>query len=300
MWYRHASAPNLSDFIGLALPKKSRDIGRGTVKIFSELPIVYLGLLGSLVAGLATGIGALPILFVRHVTANTQGIMMGFGAGVMLAATSFSLIIPGIESATEQTGNNAYAAFNVALGIVLGGIFLWLANQYFPHEHFFKGQEGVNTASLKRAWLFVIAIAIHNFPEGLAVGVGFGGGNVAGGIALTLGIALQNIPEGLIVALSLVAERYSKWDAVGIGFLTGLVEPAGGLIGAIAITVSRPLLPLAMGFAAGAMLFVISDEIIPESNRLGSNNPGYEKASTAGVMAGFVLMMVLDMTLGSG
>jgi ZIP family zinc transporter len=266
--------------------------------LVGDIPVLYLGLIGSTIAGVATGLGGLPILFIKRVTANIQGIMLGFGAGVMLAATSFSLIIPGIESAVEQTGSNVYAAFSVAVGIFLGGIFLWLSNQYFPHEHFFKGHEGVNVVNLRRIWLFIIAIAIHNFPEGLAVGVGFGGGNIAGGVALTIGIALQNIPEGLVVALSLVGERYTKFDAIMIGLLTGLVEPVGGLLGAAAVSISRPLLPLAMGFAAGAMLFVISDEIIPESNRLGSDSPGYEKAATAGLMVGFVIMMTLDITLG--
>lgn len=268
------------------------------IDLLRDVPVLYLGLIGSTLAGVATGVGAIPILFIRRVTANAQGIMLGFGAGVMLAASSFSLIIPGIEAAVEQINSDLYAAFSVAIGILLGGVFLWLSNRYFPHEHFFKGQEGVNIANLRRIWLFIIAIAIHNFPEGLAVGVGFGGGNIASGTALAIGIGLQNLPEGLVVALSLVAERYTKWDAIFIGLLTGLVEPIGGFIGAAAVSISRPVLPYGMGFAAGAMLFVISDEIIPESNRLGSDSPGYEKAATAGLMVGFVLMMFLDVTLG--
>lgn len=148
-------------------------------------------------------------------------------------------------------------------------------------------------SSLKRVWLFIMAIAIHNFPEGLAVGVGFGGGDVANGIALAIGIGLQNMPEGLVVALSLLTEKYSRRTAFLISLITGLVEPLGGVIGAGAVTLVQPIFPIAMGFAAGAMLFVISDEIIPESHRL-----GYEKAATAGVMVGFVLMMFLDVTLG--
>jgi zinc transporter, ZIP family len=257
-----------------------------------SLPTVYLGLIGSAIAGLGTGLGALPILFVQRITQHTQGALMGFGAGVMLAATAFSLIIPGIEAASAL-GSEFAAALMVTIGIVMGGVFLWLSNQYFPHEHFFKGREGSDVINLKRVWLFVIAIALHNFPEGLAVGVGFGGDNVANGIALTVGIGLQNIPEGLVVALSLAAEGYSKRRAILISLLTGLVEPIGGVIGAAAVSLAQPVLPIAMGFAAGAMLFVISDEIIPESNRL-----GYEKAGTIGVMAGFVLMMFLDITLG--
>lgn len=254
---------------------------------------LYISLVGSGLAGLATGVGALPILFLKRITANTQGVMLGFGAGVMLAASAFSLIIPGLEAAEAVTQNRFYPAVAVTFGIFLGAAFLWFSNHYFPHEHFFKGREGSSAVNLKRVWLFIMAITIHNFPEGLAVGVGFGSGDVANGIALAIGIGLQNIPEGLVVALSLVAERYRKREAILIGFLTGLVEPVGGILGAATVAISGSILPIAMGFAAGAMLFVISDEIIPESNRL-----GYEKAGTIGLMVGFVLMMFLDVTLG--
>lgn len=253
---------------------------------------LYLGFVGSTLAGLATGLGALPVLFIRQITPNMQGIMLGFGAGVMLAATAFSLIIPGLEAAEAATQSTFYAATAVTIGIFLGAIFLW-SSHFFPHEHFFKGREGSNSINLKRVWLFIMAITIHNFPEGLAVGVGFGGGEVANGIALAIGIGLQNLPEGLVVAISLLAEKYSKREAILIGFLTGLAEPIGGIVGAATVSVSGSVLPIAMGFAAGAMLFVISDEIIPESNRL-----GYEKAGTIGLIVGFVLMMVLDVTLG--
>ncbi|MBE9178431.1 ZIP family metal transporter [Oculatella sp. LEGE 06141] len=257
------------------------------------MPTVYLGLIGSTLAGLCTGVGALPVLFLRRITQNTQGIMLGFGAGVMLAATAFSLITPGIEAATEDGTSETVAALIVSVGILLGGLFLWFANRFFPHEHFFKGREGGNLSNLRRIWLFITAIAIHNFPEGLAVGVGFGGDSISNGVALTVGIGLQNIPEGLVVALSLLSEKYTKPEAIAISLLTGLVEPVGGLIGAGAVAIARPVLPIAMGFAAGAMLFVISDEIIPESHRL-----GLEKAATIGVMVGFVLMMFLDVALG--
>lgn len=261
--------------------------------MLDSLDTITLGILGSGIAGLATGLGALPIFLFEKISKNTQGIMLGFGAGVMLAATAFSLVIPGLEAATERTGSNVYAALIVSLGIGLGGLFLWLSHRYFPHEHFFKGREGSSAVNLKRVWLFVMAIAIHNFPEGLAVGVGFGGDDISNGIALALGIALQNIPEGLVVAISLLSENYSKPRALFVSLLTGLVELVGGILGAMAVSLFSAILPLAMGFAAGAMLFVISDEIIPESHRL-----GYEKAATVGVMVGFVLMMVLDVTVG--
>lgn len=255
--------------------------------------ILAIGSCASLAAGLASAVGALPILLLKTIDERIQGIFLGFGAGVMLAATSFSLIIPGIEAATKLTGSELLAALLVSAGILIGGGFLWLAHQRFPHEHFFKGSEGSNFANLKRTWLFVTAIAIHNFPEGLAVGVGFGDGNIASGGAIAVGIGLQNMPEGLVTALALVAEQYSRGMALWIALLTGLIEPVGGAIGAGTVAIAKPILPWGMAFAAGAMLFVISDEIIPESHR-----KGYENEGTIGVIVGFIVMMVLDVVLG--
>lgn len=259
----------------------------------SGINVFALGALASLLAGAATGVGALPILFFRTVSQRAQDTMLGFGAGVMLAATSFSLIIPGIEAAAAQTGSQVAAAFIVTAGILLGGALLYAANRYVPHEHFIKGREGTSLSSLRRIWLFIIAITIHNFPEGLAVGVGFGNGDVQGGISLAVGIGLQNMPEGFVVALALLTEKYSRAEALGIALLTGLVEPVGGLIGAGLVSIAAPVLPWGLGFAAGAMLFVISDEIIPETHR-----KGFETEATAGLMLGFVVMMILDVTLG--
>ncbi|MDP2209702.1 MAG: ZIP family metal transporter [Bacteroidota bacterium] len=255
----------------------------------SHLPIVVLGLAASFAAGFATFIGALPILFFKNISQKLQDIMMGFGAGVMLAATSFSLIIPGIEAA----GGGVDAALIVVAGMLLGGIFLWFTDKYSPHEHFIKGPEGSRKKNLKRIWLFIIAITLHNFPEGLAVGVGFGGGDVNNGFTLAIGIGLQNIPEGLVVALALIGEKYSVGKALWISLLTGMVEPIGGLLGVGLVSISQPILPWGLAFAAGAMLFVISDEIIPESHR-----KGFETEATFGVMIGFVIMMFLDVTLG--
>jgi len=263
------------------------------ILLLKDVPVAKLGFMGSLAAGLATGLGALPVIFTRNISRKTQDVMMGFGAGVMLAATSFSLIIPAIDSASADTGSRAAAALVVAAGMMAGGVFLWASDRYSPHEHFISGPEGADPKNLKRVWLFIIAITLHNFPEGLAVGVGFGGGDVANGLSLAMGIGLQNIPEGLVVALALLSERYSLKKALLIPLLTGLVEPVGGLIGASVVSVARPALPWGLAFAAGAMLFVISDEIIPESHR-----KGFEKEATAGVMIGFVVMMFLDVTLG--
>lgn len=254
---------------------------------------IALGLLASLLAGLGTGVGALPIMFAVNLTKRVQAILLGLGGGIMLAATSFSLIVPGTEAAIAQGYSNTNAALIMVVGILLGGGFLWLAHNRFPHEHFFKGKEGPLRQDFQRIWLFIIAITLHNFPEGLAVGVGFGSEDITRAIPLAIGIGLQNIPEGLVVALSLVELEYPQMYAIAVSTLTGLVEPIGGLIGVSVVSFAQPLLPWGMAFAAGAMLFVIIDEIIPEIDHKGLDQEG-----TLGAMVGFVIMMFLDIALG--
>jgi ZIP family zinc transporter len=254
---------------------------------------ILAGFLASLLAGLATAIGALPVLLPINLTQRVQAVMLGFGGGVMLAASAFSLIVPGTEAAIAQGASNMVAASIMAVGVLLGGLFLLLANKFLPHEHFFKGSEGISAQNLRRIWLFITAITIHNFPEGLAVGVNFGAGNPVEGIPIAVGIGLQNIPEGLVVAVALVAQKYKPLYALAVSLLTGLVEPIGGLVGASVVAIAQPILPLGMAFAAGAMLFVISGEIIPESHR-----QDQEQEATIGVMVGFVVMMLLDIGLG--
>jgi len=249
-----------------------------------------MGIIASTLAGLATGVGALPAFFFKNVSSKILNTMLGGAAGVMLAATSFSLIVPGIEY-----GNQTWPGFGVYIvvfGMLLGAVFLDRIDKWLPHEHFVLGQEGPSS-SLKRIWLFVIAITIHNFPEGLAVGVGFGTGDIGSGTSLAVGIGLQNMPEGLAVAMPLVGLGYSRYRAVGVALLTGLVEPLGGLLGVAAVTVFHSVLPFGLAFAAGAMLFVISDEIIPETH-----SKGKSRLATFGVMFGFVIMMALDTLLG--
>lgn len=255
--------------------------------------VILAGAIASLVAGLGTGVGALPVLLPIDPSERVQGILLGLGGGIMLAATSFSLLVPGTEAAINQGLSPAAAAFIMLLGVLLGGCFLWVAHNRFPHEHFFKGQEGPTAARLKRIWLFVIAITLHNFPEGLAVGVGFGAGETSSAIALALGITLQNLPEGLVVALALRNLNYAPLYAVTVSLLTGLVEPIGGFLGASIVSLAQPLLPWGMAIAAGAMLFVIVDEIIPDIDQKSMGQSG-----TLGVMAGFVVMMFLDIALG--
>jgi len=234
-----------------------------------------------------------PIFFTLNFTQRAQGIMLGFGGGVMLAATSFSLIVPGTDAAINQGFPKFGAASIMVVGLLIGAWCLQLANEYFPHEHFLKGAEGTSDQALKRIWLFVTAITLHNFPEGMAVGVSFGTGDTANGLAVATGIGLQNLPEGLVVAVSLVAQGYARSYAFWIALLTGLVEPVGGLVGAGLVSLAQFLLPWGMALAAGAMLFVISDEIIPESHR-----KGFEQEGTLGVMFGFAIMTLLDVALG--
>ncbi|MFZ5825291.1 MAG: ZIP family metal transporter [Bacillota bacterium] len=255
-----------------------------------ELDPILLGLVASLLAGAAHSIGALPTLFTRNIAPRLYDGMLGFAAGVMLAATVFSLLIP----AMGYAGGGLRGAAVAAVGLLLGGLFLDLVDRYSPHRHFIKGPEGGgSTSALQRIWLFIIAIAIHNFPEGLAVGVGIGSGDVANGISLAIGIGIQNIPEGLAVALALLGERYSLGSVFLITLLTGMVEPVGGLVGVLGVTMAAPLLPYALAFAAGAMLFVISDEIIPETHERGN-----ERTATYMLLVGFIVMMTLDTTLG--
>lgn len=254
---------------------------------------ILAGALASLLAGLATGVGALPILFIRKISEQTQDVMLGFAAGVMLAASFFSLIIPGIDVAQEQGATKLGAVTLVIAGILLGAASLWLVHRYLPHEHFIMGRQGPDAPRFRRIWLFVIAITLHNFPEGLAVGVGFGGDDPGKAIALAVGIGLQNMPEGLAVAVALLTLNYSRGQAFFVALLTGLAEPIGGLLGTGAVTVAQSLLPWGLACAAGAMIFVISDEIIPETHRR-----GFETHGTLGLMIGLVVMMFLDVMLG--
>lgn len=246
--------------------------------------------LGCIFPGLMTGLGAIPIFFTRNVSRALLDILLGAAAGVMLAASSFSLIIPSIEAG----GGDFKAVMITSIGVFLGGVLIDVIDKYAPHEHLIgKKVEGKNTESLKKIWLFIIAITIHNFPEGLATGVGFGTDNLSNGIVIALGIGIQNMPEGLAVALSLVREKYPISKAFLIALLTGLVEPVGAFLGYGLVSIFKPILGFILALAGGAMLFVISDEIIPETH---SN--GYERESTYGIIIGFIIMMILDILLG--
>lgn len=247
---------------------------------------VAVGFIASILAGLATGVGGSIALLFKQVPVKVYNTMLGAAGGVMLAATAFSLIVPGMEF-----GNilwPGWGIYVVAIGMVVGVLFLDLADRKLPHIHF-VGSNEASDLSFRKIWLFIFAITIHNFPEGLSVGVSFGVDNIKNGIALAIAIGLQNIPEGMAVSMPLVALGYNPKKAVIIATLTGLVEPVGALFGLVAVSVFQPILPVAMGFAAGAMLFVISEEIIPETQAKGK-----ARYATFAVIAGFIVMMLLD------
>lgn len=241
----------------------------------------------------ATALGAMAALALGTISVKTQDSLLGFAAGMMLAASSFSLILPGLEAAEGITGSGLLGAATVVLGLALGVLLMLGLDHFTPHEHESTGPRGPHTERLNRVWLFVFAITLHNLPEGMAVGVGFAGDDMLVGIPLATAIAIQDIPEGLAVALALRTTGLSAWQAALIAAATGLMEPLGALVG-VGMSSSYALAyPIGLGLAAGAMLFVVSHEIIPETHRNGHQTP-----ATLGLMGGFAVMMFLDTALG--
>jgi len=255
--------------------------------------IILLGLTGSFAAGAMTAVGAVPMLFRWTMSMRAHDTFLGFAAGVMLAASFFSLIIPGLDIAETLTGSITASALVIVVGIIIGVGAIALMNEKIPHTHFVQGRQGPMSARLQKVWLFVFAITIHNFPEGLAVGVSFGGGDIGNGTSIAIGIGLQNAPEGFAVAVALLGEGYSRKKSFLIAALSGMVEPIGGLLGVFSVTLSEQVLPWGLAFAAGAMIYVIVHEIIPEIH-----SRKFANEATAGLTAGLVLMMFLDVTLG--
>jgi len=283
------SGQRLVAFIALALAAAA--LALVALDAVTANPALRDALKATLFTAFATGAGTLPVLLVQRISDAVRDTLLGFGAGVMLAASFFSLLAPALETGAVSTGSATGGAMLVAAGIALGALSLMAADRWLPHEHFVKGREGGRATDQSAGlWLFVIAITLHNVPEGLAVGVTQGSSS---GDALTAGIAIQNMPEGLIVAIALVSLGVARWKAAALALATGMAEPLGGLIGAAAVGHAAAMLPWGLAFAAGAMLFVISHEIIPETHRNGN-----ERVATIGLIAGFVLMMVFDTMLG--
>lgn len=252
-----------------------------------------MGLLASTLAGAATGLGAVGVFFMRTISARLEDMILSLAAGIMLAASVFSLIIPALTIAQEGGMNEVPAALLVALAIVVGAVVITLIDRVVPHEHFVVGRQGVSAQRLARVWLFVIAITLHNVPEGMAVGVSYLGQHANPGHAMALGIGLQNVPEGLAVAGALLAVGYTRTQAFLLALGTGLLEGVGGLMAVGLAALVGSALPFVLGLSAGAMLFVISDEIIPETH-----GRGHQRLATFSLILGFVVMMVLDTTLG--
>lgn len=255
--------------------------------------LILIGFLGSLAAGSMTVIGALPVLSGRGISERQEDSLLGFAAGVMLAASFFSLLLPAIDTASALYGSRFAPAGLAAAGVLLGAGAMASADLLVPHRHFVQGDQGPVTARMNKVVLFVGAITIHNFPEGLAMGVGFGSGAIEKAAALSAGIGLQNMPEGLAVALALRANGVGRGKAFLIASATGLLEPVGGLVGVTAVSLAQPLLPWALAFAAGTMLYVVSHEIIPETH-----SRGHQRQASTGMAIGFVVMMFLDVSLG--
>ena len=250
-----------------------------------------LVLITALGVGGATVIGSLMGFACKKVTHSFTDIVLAFAAGVMLAAAVFGLIVPSVEYGGK------YGLLITVAGIFAGALFLNLMDKLVPHVHKLAGVEpeahGESNERLNKVLLFVMAIAIHNFPEGIAAGVGFGSGNTTDALIIAGGIALQNIPEGMVIIGPMLAAGISRKRTFICAMATGLVEVVGTLVGYLAVTVAQVILPFALAFAGGTMLYVISDEMIPETHAHGS-----ERGATYALLVGFCLMLVSDSLLG--
>jgi ZIP family zinc transporter len=241
----------------------------------------------------ATALGAVMAVVLRDISSRTQDIMLGFAAGMMLAASSFSLILPGIDAAQIICGNQLLAALVVVIGLGLGVLLMIGLDRFVPHEHELSGRRGPEAKRINRVWLFVLAITLHNLPEGMAIGVSFANGDFKVGLPLTTAIAIQDIPEGLAIAMALRVTGISTLRAALIAVGSGLMEPLGAVIGLGMSSGVAVAYPISLGLAAGAMIFVVSHEVIPETHR-----NGHETPATLGLMMGFAVMMFLDTALG--
>jgi len=265
----------------------------------TDIHPVLQALLATCFTWFITALGAAVVFTAREPSRRTLDTMLGFAAGVMIAASYWSLLAPAIEMAE---GKALPAWVPAVAGFLIGAFFLRLADMLLPHLHLgmpMEKAEGIKT-SWRRSTLLVLAITLHNIPEGLAVGVAFGAAaaglpsaTLAGAIALAIGIGIQNFPEGTAVSMSLRRENISRLKCFWYGQLSGIVEPIAGVIGAALVLIARPILPYALAFAAGAMIFVVIEELVPESQ-----TSGHSDAATMGAIIGFAVMMTLDVALG--
>lgn len=269
------------------------------IAFFEQFSPVVQSLIATTFTWGVTALGAAGVFLSKEINRKLLDGMLGFAAGVMIAASYWSLLAPSIEI-SETLGLPPYLP--PAVGFLMGGIVLWGIDRILPHLHMglpTTSAEGIKT-SWQRSILLILAITMHNIPEGMAIGVAFGaaaagipGASVAGSVALALGIGLQNFPEGLAISAPLRREGLSKWKSFWYGQLSAVVEPISAVIGAAAVITMRQLLPYALAFAAGAMIYVVIEELIPEAQQ-GNNTD----IPTAGAMIGFTVMMILDVALG--
>ncbi len=270
------------------------------VQWFVSLAPIVQALVATLFTWLVTAAGAGLVFFFKSIRRRVLDGMLGFAAGVMVAASFWSLLAPAIEMAENESTVPAFIP--AAVGFLLGGAFLFAVDKILPHLHlgFPRSEaEGLST-TWQRSVLLVLAITLHNIPEGLAVGVAFGAlaadlpsATLAGAVALAMGIGIQNFPEGTAVSVPLRREKFSRLKAFFYGQLSGVVEPIAGVLGAVAVITVKPLLPYALAFAAGAMIYVVVEELIPESQRESKSD-----IATIGALVGFTVMMSLDVALG--
>jgi ZIP family zinc transporter len=266
---------------------------------FVNLNPIWQALLATLFTWFLTAMGAAVVFFFKSVNRKVLDAMLGFAAGVMIEGSYWSLLAPAIEMAQELSLPSWVPA---TTGVLMGGVFLRLVDMVLPHLHIgfpMDEVEGLKT-TWQRSVLLVLAITLHNLPEGLAIGVAFGAvaanlpsATIAGALALALGIGIQNLPEGAAVSVPLRREGMSKLKSFWYGQLSAVVEPIAGVFGAAAVLIMKPILPYALAFAAGAMIYVVVEELIPESH-VGKN----ADIATMGAMLGFAVMMTLDVALG--
>lgn len=259
-------------------------------QIMNANPKMLAALIGGSTAAAATALGTLPVLFAQNFSKRTYDCFLGFGAGVMLGATAFSLVIPALSAAKSAGAGSWESSLMVGVGIMAGAAAILLMSRAVHTDSILSTDP--DKVSLRRAWLFVWAVALHNLPEGLAIGVAFAGIDVEKATSLATGVSIQDVPEGLVVALALHSVGYSRLAAVGMGIVSGLIEPIAAVFGVALIGISAGLLPYALAAAAGAMLLVIVNDVIPESRQSGNGT----QASIA-LVAGFIVMTVLDTAL---
>lgn len=262
---------------------------------------IFLALLATLMTWAMTALGAAMVFFFKEINRRVLNTMLGFAAGIMIAASFWSLLAPAIEMAEDAS---IPAWLVAAIGFMGGAAFLYLADKIIPHMHLNSkdGESEGITTNLKRSILLVFSITLHNIPEGLAVGVAFGAiasgitdGSLMSALAIAIGIGLQNFPEGAAVSIPLRREGLSRRRSFFYGQASGIVEPIAGVLGAALVMFVKPVLPYALAFAAGAMIFVVVEELIPEAQS-GSHESTH--LATAGCIIGFTVMMILDVALG--